>query len=370
MHYSSSMSGRTLFRVGFLALFLGQSHLAPCRAQSAACIDISPKQPETPPGQKLILDNVEVQGPNPLTFSQWSTAVIQIKNAALENHYDPNDSRAFNELVEPVRTVLQNEGYFHPVVAPNPYLVGTDGDTLHYRLGISINPGRQYRLAEVHFRTAKPDDPVLAFSETELRQQIDLRPGDLFDVSKVNEGLDSLRKLYRSKGFIDMFPTSDTHVHDASEASNGQYPSGDSTIDLTLVLDQGKPYHIVRIDILGLSLEAVRQLQLPQQAGDLFLPDLWARYITMDSDPASARAVVKETSSYSLVESEQDHSLSIRLNYGPCPDPSAVPIIYSEATLPTDSVSPPIYTAPPEDSQDRPAGDSATSDATTSPAPQ
>jgi len=349
------MLGRTFFRVGFLVIL--SCHPAYCFAQSQVCTDSSDKQPDSPQGQKLAIDNVEIQGSSPLTFSQWSAAVIQIKNDAADNHYDPNNPRSFTELVEAIRRVLQNEGYFRTVVTPNPVLLRTDDETLHYLLNLSINPGEQYLLAQVHFRPANPDLPALAFPEAELRQQLDLKTGDLFDVSKIREGLDSLEKLYRSKGFIDMVPTPETDVHDAGSHHDGPdsvdnpNPHNDFTIDLTFVIDEGKPYRIAQIEVFGLSVEAVRQLEFPQMAGDIFLPDLWENYFASDQNPPSGLANSEKTSSW-LVRDSARHTLQVRLHYGPCPDPSAVPIIYSQATVSDDPASSVNSPSPADTSQD------------------
>jgi outer membrane protein assembly factor BamA len=57
----------------------------------------------------------------------------------------------------------------------------------------------------VQFRSADPDVP-LAFPPEQLRKMVPLRDGGIFDVSKLREGFDALKKLYDSSGWMDFTP--------------------------------------------------------------------------------------------------------------------------------------------------------------------
>jgi outer membrane protein assembly factor BamA len=86
----------------------------------------------------------------------------------------------------------------------------------------------------MQFRSADPDLP-LVFSTAQLRKQVPMRNGDIFDVYKLREGFDALKKLYASSGWIDFTPTPDFDIDDAAKQ-----------INLTLELDQEKQYRVGR----------------------------------------------------------------------------------------------------------------------------
>jgi hypothetical protein len=102
------------------------------------------------------------------------------------------------EMEERVRASFQDRGYFKvevkslrfkprdPLGVPKP--VTLEGE---------VSEGARYKLAEITFVENH------AFSSEKLRQQFPLKRGDLFERGKVAIGLQSLRKLYGTHGFLD-----------------------------------------------------------------------------------------------------------------------------------------------------------------------
>ena len=118
------------------------------------------------------------------------------------------------ELGERVRALFQNRGYF-----------GVEVKNLHIKLSdpiavpksaileAEVLEGPRYRLAEIKFTGNH------AFSAEELRGKFPLKKGDLFSREKVASGLDSLRQVYVSNGFIDFMSIPDTQI--SSDATVG-----------------------------------------------------------------------------------------------------------------------------------------------------
>jgi outer membrane protein assembly factor BamA len=138
------------------------------------------------------------------------------------------------EMEERVRASFQDRGYFKVEVknlrfkprdqlsVPKP--VTLEGD---------VSEGARYKLAEITFVENH------AFSSEKLREQFPLKRGELFERGKVASGLQSLRKLYGTQGFLDF-----TAIPDTNFGSNG-------TANLNISIQEGPQYHMGKLDIVA-----------------------------------------------------------------------------------------------------------------------
>jgi hypothetical protein len=94
-----------------------------------------------------------------------------------------------------------------------------------------------------------------AFDAASLRSQFPLRKGDVFDRSKIAGGIDSVRKLYATDGFIDWVAIPDTEI------------LSDATIILSLSMTEGPQYRMGKLEIVA-KKELADRLQ-----GDWELPE-------------------------------------------------------------------------------------------------
>jgi outer membrane protein assembly factor BamA len=77
-----------------------------------------------------------------------------------------------------------------------PYLQKPERCAQLYTASVSVENGAQYRLGKIGF-IAK------VFSEAQLKDQMQVAPGEIFDVSKIRASLDALRRMHCSQGYID-----------------------------------------------------------------------------------------------------------------------------------------------------------------------
>jgi outer membrane protein assembly factor BamA len=138
------------------------------------------------------------------------------------------------ELEERIRASFQDRGYFAAKVKslgfkPSDVL----GVPKPVTLEAEISDGPRYKLAEITF--VENHD----FSSQSLRKQFPLRRGDVFSRGKVASGLESLRKLYGTEGFLDW-----TAIPDTKFASNG-------TANLNISIQEGPQYHMGKLDIVA-----------------------------------------------------------------------------------------------------------------------
>ena len=158
-----------------------------------------------------------------------ATGLADITSDLIGSCFDDNTE----ELEERIRASFQNRGYFAAKVKslglkPRDQL----GVPKPVTLEAEVSDGLQYKLAEITFVENH------AFSSERLRQEFPLRRGDLFSRGKVASGLQSLRKLYFTQGFLDWSAIPDTNI-----ASNG-------TANLNISIQEGPQYHMGKLDIV------------------------------------------------------------------------------------------------------------------------
>jgi outer membrane protein assembly factor BamA len=146
------------------------------------------------------------------------------------------------EMEERVRASFQERGYFAVVVnsfkikprdplgVPKPVTAEAD-----------VSDGPRYKLGEITFLENH------AFPSETLRDQFPLKRGAIFERGKVVGGLESLRKLYSTKGFLDVVMVPNTNF--ASEA----------TVALEITMEEGPQYHMGKLEIVA-SKEAAARL--------------------------------------------------------------------------------------------------------------
>jgi outer membrane protein assembly factor BamA len=172
------------------------------------------------------------------------------------------------ELEERIRASFQDRGYFSakvnslgfkprdPLGVPKPVTLEAD-----------ISDGPRFKLGEITFVENH------AFSSEKLREQFPLKRGELFERGKVASGLDSLRKLYGTQGFLDF-----TAIPDTKFASNG-------TANLNISIQEGPQYHMGRLDIVADKEVAARLLPEWKQAeGDVYDHTYIDQYLDANRD--------------------------------------------------------------------------------------
>jgi hypothetical protein len=172
---------------------------------------------------------------------------------------DGSESAWLEEIQEVgIKGLLQDSGYFRPKVKAEAHYIGGNRRSRRYALTLHIDGGEQFRLGDISF-VNDSEDEALAFSASELREYIHLTQGELFNVSKIRNGVEELTRLYGSKGYIDMVLTPEIQNDDDG-----------GPINLVMRLDQGKPYRVGKVEFLGLNEKTQNQLAPKLKPGDVF----------------------------------------------------------------------------------------------------
>jgi outer membrane protein assembly factor BamA len=78
-----------------------------------------------------------------------------------------------------------------------------------------------------------------AFPVEELRRQFPLKKGALAKRDKIASGLESLRKLYGTRGYLNFVATPETQF------------GSNATLNLNITIEEGSQYHMGKLDIVA-----------------------------------------------------------------------------------------------------------------------
>jgi outer membrane protein assembly factor BamA len=138
------------------------------------------------------------------------------------------------ELSERIRALFQDQGYMEATVK-NLHI--KPGDPLAIPKPVSLDAevveGRRFKVAKIEFVGNH------VFDVSKLRSKFSLKKGDLFARAKIATGLEGVRNLYVSDGFIDM-----TAIPDTTSRSDG-------TTVLTLTVAEGFQYRMGELEIFS-----------------------------------------------------------------------------------------------------------------------
>ncbi|HLB88357.1 MAG TPA: POTRA domain-containing protein [Terriglobales bacterium] len=223
-----------------------------CSPYPTLAEEISAIRAETP-HPKVIIDTVRFEGATHLPDSVLEQLIASVKQQEFEA-----DSDWIGELEEVgIRGTWQQQGYFHAKVTAKVQPVG--GDSTHERFSVTVHvdEGPQYRLGDIRFVGET------VFPPEELRKLIPLREGELFNVAKIRDGIEALRKMYRSKGYIDFVAGPETEVDDVRQC-----------ISLVMEVQEGPRFRVRRVEVIGLDPRMETLLRSKLKSGEPFNPEL------------------------------------------------------------------------------------------------
>jgi hypothetical protein len=206
--------------------------------------------------QQIKINIVSVEFPTDDTSSDQIRAQLRsdIKKHDFSIDVGAPDTDWVDELNNVVvRNVFANAGYFMAQTTSTPFLIRAEAQQRFYAVRIDVESGVLYRLSELRFEN------VNVFPQDALRRLVRLTIGEPFDVGKVRGTIESISKLYGTKGYIDMTIEPQMDVDDKKKQ-----------IDLTLRLSEEVQYRVGTVEISGLDKEAKNRLVSQLAPGSIF----------------------------------------------------------------------------------------------------
>jgi outer membrane protein assembly factor BamA len=186
--------------------------------------------------QAVVIHKLTLTGASRITEAEWAPIAQDLENRL----YEPG---TLSEGLERLRSALLDRGYFKAVVFDPRFTVLSETPTHKVAdVRIRVDEGRQYRLSDIQIEGAT------AFPPDDVRAQFPISSGDIFNVSKIKEGLDGVRRLYGAKGYVNFTPIPDMTIDEDTQA-----------ILLKIVADEGPIFQTGKLTIQGVgSVPGVR----------------------------------------------------------------------------------------------------------------
>jgi hypothetical protein len=145
-----------------------------------------------------------------------------------------------------------------------------------------------------------------AFATAELREQFSLQHGDLFDVTELRNGMASITRIYKAKGFIDMISKREEKIDEESRLVN-----------VVFNVDEGRQYHVRTVEAHGLTSTLEQALKSQFVPGEVFDIGAFRNFFGEHSPelpkavPFDERIQVRRDATTSMVD--------ILVDFRPCP---------------------------------------------------
>jgi outer membrane protein insertion porin family len=163
---------------------------------------------------------------------------------------------ALQEDVEGLVRAYRDKGFLEVQVDAG----GREFNEAHTQVAVilAINEGRRYTVGSFAFQGAE------LYTEPELRKAVTLRPGKLYEQSKMDESLRQLHDLYADRGFLRAEIVPDTKTAPVDEVRG--------TVDVTFSIVESSAVYVDRIYVDGntVTKEFVIRREVLLKPGDVF----------------------------------------------------------------------------------------------------
>lgn len=172
------------------------------------------------------IDHVMLSGTQTLSSAEMSVITSSITGSC----FDESDE----DIESLIRDQFQERGYFgakvkHIQLEPvDPLAIPKPVD-----LTAEVTEGPIYHLSKLVFSGTH------AFSSEQLVAQFPVKTGDVFNTQRIRGGLNALRRLYGSEGYLDFQSVPATQLQ------------SDQTVDLTLAVSEGQQYRMGKLQVLA-----------------------------------------------------------------------------------------------------------------------
>jgi outer membrane protein insertion porin family len=227
----------------------------------------------------------------------------KIASLIRQQTYFEDPDRVTAAILDKVKNAWQDHGYFKARVHGDTRILADNPLDLRIALALHVDEGPQYRLRQITFEGHQTILNVQA-----LRKLFPLQDGELVNRSAIGQGLDNLRKAYRSFGFINFTSIPNSDVDEASR-----------TVSLAIDMDEGRQFFISGIRMVGLDDRASENLlkDLALKPGEVYNERLADLFLLTDGFWLPSGA--SPDSRIHMALDERAGTVSLSFDFGPCP---------------------------------------------------
>ncbi len=187
----------------------------------------------------------------------YDASKLEEDKEGIRNFYQEHgywDARALQQTV--TMRKVGGTGFRIPLIYPSKPGIRAD-------ITIPVEEGQQYTIRNFNYVGVK----LLRVPESMTPKLFGMGPGDVFSTAKFRKGLDAMRELYGTFGYMDFVP--DPEINPV--------PGSKNQVDITMNVDEGKQFYVRRIDFEGntTTRDKVIRRELLLDEGDLFNSKMW-----------------------------------------------------------------------------------------------
>ena len=259
-------------------------------------------------GNRSRIVDIQFEGNEKFSDGELRQALELVKETGLISRFKGQDildlRKLQYDLQRNVLSYMRSKGYFQarvgdPVVEglgvkrtdflplitlPLP-LISSKDDTL--RITVPVTEGRVFRVGEVKVEGNS------IFSEQQILAIVGLKPGEIADGKRLQEGIyDDLKNYYGQQGFVQYNAEPETEFRD-----NPSNPS-EGIVDITISIEEGKQFTLRRLEFTGntFTRDRVMRREFLINEGDIYN----SRYLEISI------ARLNQTQYFDPVDKEQD----------------------------------------------------------------
>ena len=224
-------------------------------------------------GQRVRIVKIDFDGNQVFSDRKLRKSMKLVKQSSFLttfNSKDIYDKRKLDEDLQRVRIFLGEKGYIRPQIGePKLENVGKVGKPIPIfgrkgegvKVEIPINEGKRYNFGKINVEgnSLYNNDLILAVTG--------MKSGEVASAKVIREGVfERLRKLYGRAGYIQATTDLQQNFNDT-----------DDTVDFTIVIDEGKPFTIRRLEFAGntITRDTVMRREVLVNEGDLYNQELF-----------------------------------------------------------------------------------------------
>jgi outer membrane protein assembly factor BamA len=168
----------------------------------------------------------------------------QVASSLRQRTYSGDLDAVIFELQKRVALAWEERGYFKTKVQVDARVLTSSPVNQRIWVTAHVDAGQQYRLGALTFKNNRAVSNVRA-----LRNLFPIKQGDVFNITKIRESIENLRKVYGELGYINSTFVPDMRVDEERQ-----------TISVDIDMDEGKPFTISSIDFIGLDQHALESI--------------------------------------------------------------------------------------------------------------
>jgi len=247
--------------------------------------------------QTVLIESLVISGTQAIDSTELAEIANSIAGSIFRDDHD--------ELEERLRAQFQEHGYLNAEVKNLEIkVIDPLSNPKPVRLEADVSEGPRFRLSGIEFIDNH------AFGSSELRAKFSIKAGDVFARSKIGAGVESVKKLYGSRGYPWVTLIMDTRMDSSS------------TMKLMITMEEGTQYRMGKLEVLGPADVAARlQIRWKLAPGAIF--DMGYPKMFLDKNRSLLPADFNESTSLGRFFDCNDATVSIHLHLVQDPEHTA-----------------------------------------------